>query len=108
GLYVPGGGERRREALERPPLVERPALAPLAVDEGEIAARRVHRQPRLDRVVAIVALDQVVDRAEAPVGESAAPASLEPLPVARRRRELPPGGLERTLVRGRLGIDLAQ
>ena len=37
-----------------------------AVDEHEVAALRVHRQPRLDGIPAVVPLDEVVDLVEAP------------------------------------------
>src|SRR4029079_14704401 len=70
---------------------------------------RIHRQPRLDRVVAVVAVDQVVDRVEAPVFGDGTPLAREPGRVAGRLLgDLATALLERLLVLLGEGLDLAQ
>src|SRR4051812_10817643 len=84
--YRDSGRQRLRqgrgEALQHPRLVEPPApVAAAAADRDEVAGARVHRQSRLDRVVAVVPVDQVVDLDEAPACDRRAPAPRERLTV---------------------------
>jgi hypothetical protein len=56
-----------------------------------------------------VALDQIVDRAEVPASCPAAPAAFEYLGIAGARLgQLPPGRVQRLLLRAGLGLDLAK
>ena len=57
---------RRREPLEHPRRVQWPATVAPPVDERVVARSRIHRQPRLGGVPAVVALDQLVHLAEVP------------------------------------------
>src|SRR5437867_3010690 len=66
----------RGEAGENPLGVQGPARVRPAVDQDEIARTRVHREPRLGGIVAVVAPDQLVDLVEIPQ-------LCEPLPLAR-------------------------
>ena len=68
----PAGVERLAAGTARPPT------------QDEVARARVHRQPRLDRIPAVVPLDQVVDRVEAPPRRELAPA-VEPAGVGSPR-----------------------
>src|SRR4051812_17731813 len=81
----------------------------LAVDEDEVAGANIHRQPRLDRIPAIVAPDQLVDGGEVPALGGAAPAPRKAGCIAAAFvGELAPCVLELALVRKRLRLDLAQ
>src|SRR3954469_611457 len=66
---------RSWDPREHPVGVERyqPVAAPAALDE--VTCARIHRQPSLGRVPAVVPLDQVVDRVEALPGRVLAPAA---------------------------------
>jgi hypothetical protein len=54
------------EALQDPPRIERLSPVGAAADLHEVARAWIHRKPRLDRVVPVVALDQVVHLTEVP------------------------------------------
>ena len=79
---------RDGEALEDPGGVERRLRVALAVDERVVARARVHRQPRLDGVPAVVPIDQVVDVAEVPALGERTPRG-RALRAPRRRRRAP-------------------
>src|SRR6476619_3072799 len=72
-----GGGPDGREAVEDPVRVEPSAPVRLAVEADEVAGARVHRQARLGREEAVVAVDQVVDLVERPARGERAPALRE-------------------------------
>src|SRR5204863_7649634 len=61
------------EPVEDPGGVEGLAAVRAPADLDVVARARVHRQARLDRVVAVVAVDQVVQLAEVPALGDAAP-----------------------------------
>src|SRR5439155_3714419 len=107
---LPGGrlGENRREALEHPALVELPPPIRLAREKSEVPGAWIHGQPRLDRVVEVVALDQLVDRGEAPAPGDPPPAAGEHRFGGGAPGELAPGPLEPALVLLGLQLDLAQ
>src|SRR5439155_916389 len=67
----------RGEPSQNPLSVQGPARVRPAVDQDEIARTRVHREPRLGGIVAVVAPDQRGDPSEIPHLR-------EPLPLARR------------------------
>src|SRR5262245_13017296 len=69
----------RRETIQDPPRIQRLARVGTAVDQDEVAGSRIHRQPRLDGVISVVALDQVVDVAKVPIRREGAPLALESL-----------------------------
>ena len=87
-------GAGRREAPQDPRRVERLASVRLAADEDEVARPRVHRQSRLDRIPAVVLLDQVVDRMEVPPSGELAPASIPLTRVAHLPAQLVPRGTQ--------------
>src|SRR5581483_9300668 len=97
-----------REAREDPLLVEQRALVRPPVDAHEVTRPRIHRQPRLRREVAVVALDQHVHLREAPPACGLAPETLELGRVDAALRELAPRGLELALVQVELLLDRAQ
>ena len=63
----------RRKSLEQPCRIQGLDPVVASVDEGIVTGRRIHRQPRLDRIPAVVTLDQVVDLVEGPRGSSGLP-----------------------------------
>src|SRR6185437_11365351 len=69
-----------------------------AVEADEVARPRVHRESCLGREVAVVTLDQVVHRGEAPAGGELAPGGRELRGILELLRERPPRLAELTLV----------
>ena len=92
--------ELGREALENPAGVERLEPVRLAADQHEVAAARIHRQPRLRRVPAVVPVDQVVDGGEAPARRGRPPARVRTQPRRLRTRRRARAGPRRADVRG--------
>src|SRR6185295_6558794 len=87
-------GTVRREMSQHPRCVERLPPVRLAAYQNEVARSRVHRQPRLDRVPAVVLLDQVVDRVEVPTPRELAPAPVTLPTVAHLAVQLVTGGTQ--------------
>src|SRR5439155_12288042 len=78
-------------------------------DEREVARARIHRQPGLRRIVAIVAVDQVVDRVKAVPLREPAPATGEGGGISPAALGQPaPGLLQPVLVVLGLLLDLPQ
>src|SRR5207248_10930725 len=87
-----------RKPPQDPARVERLAHVRPAVDSDEVAGARIHRQPRLGREVAVVALDQLVHLGEAPVAGELAPSGRERSRVLVLLSERPPRLRELALV----------
>src|SRR5437016_6604 len=85
-------GTFSRPAPEDPLSVERLSLITPAVDRDEVARRRIHRQSRLGREVAVVPLNERVDLGEVPL-------ACDPRPV---------GGIGRTPRRVQLPLVLIE
>ena len=76
----------RREAFEHPRRVEWPTAVAPSVDERVVASSRVHRQPRLGRIPAVVPVDQLVDLGEVPAMRERPP----PVRIAAEPARMPP------------------
>ena len=74
----------RREPLEHPRRVEWPATVAPPVDERVVARPRIHRQPRLGRIPAVVPVDQLVHLAEVPPRAPAPATPPDRRPASRR------------------------
>ena len=107
GRQITGAASRRGGKRSRIQRRRAARAGGAAVDADEVARARVHRQASLDREVAVVPLDQLVRRVEAPAAASS--------PVPPRTRpdrdllgERPPGLPEPALMLVDLVLDLAQ
>ena len=102
--------EDRREPLEHPRRVERLEAVVAAVDERVVAGLRIHRQPGLDRVPAVVAVDEVVHLVERPALGDLPPRALRTCAASppHSSRQRAPGARQTLLVLRGLLLDLAQ
>jgi hypothetical protein len=98
----------RRESIDDPGGVERLDAIGLAPDEDEVSRPRAHRQARLDRVPAVVLLDQIVDRVEAPARGDSAPAAVALVGIVLLAPEAPQRLTEPLLVLCDLVLDLPE